>query len=83
MNPILRAAFALLLFFVVAPAIARADAVPATVAYVKGDATVIDPAGHSQKVIVEMQLAPGSTVIGCGVRRDDAAARARAGIIAR
>jgi hypothetical protein len=62
MNPILRAAFALLLFFVVAPAIARADAVPATVAYVKGDATVIDPAGHSQKVIVEMQLAPGSTV---------------------
>jgi hypothetical protein len=62
MNPILRAALALLLFLVIAPAIARADAVPATVAYIEGDATIIDPAGHSQKVISQMQIAPGSTL---------------------
>jgi hypothetical protein len=62
MNPILRAAFALLFLFVIVPTIARADAVPATVSYVEGDAVVIDPAGHSQKVVEEMQIAPGSTV---------------------
>jgi hypothetical protein len=62
MNPILRAVFALLLFFVIVPAIARADAVLATVTYVEGDATIIDPAGHSEKASKKMQLAPGSTV---------------------
>jgi hypothetical protein len=62
MNPILRAALALLLFVVIAPVIARADAVPATVSYVEGDATVIDPAGHRSKVTTDMQIAPGSTV---------------------
>ena len=62
MNPILRAALALLLFLVIAPAIARADAVPATVAYVEGDATIIDPAGHSSKAVTQMQISPGSTV---------------------
>jgi hypothetical protein len=62
MNPILRVALALLLFLVIVPTVARADAIPATVAYVEGDATVTDPAGHSDKVVAKMQLAPGSTV---------------------
>jgi hypothetical protein len=62
MNPILRAVFALLLFFVVVPALARADAVPATISYLEGDVTIIDPAGNREKAVEEMHLAPGTTV---------------------
>lgn len=52
----------LLLLLVITPGLAQADAVPAIVSYVKGDAYFLNASGQSQKITENMQLPPGTSI---------------------